>query len=93
MVSELLKSAQKLKESYAMLSTFLPIKNPILVNPGVTHSVTLHSSRDECSVTEWVTAGLTRVSLGQFGIFLRLVCTEAGMDLHIYLFYLFIQFL
>ena len=29
----------------------------IFGNPGVTHSVTLHSSH-ECSVTEWVTDGV-----------------------------------
>ena len=34
---------------------------PILVYPGVKHSVSLLSSRDECSVTEWVTPGLPRM--------------------------------
>ena len=33
----------------------------ILVYPGVKHSVSLLSSRDECSVTEWVTPGLPRM--------------------------------
>ena len=35
----------------------------ILVSPGVSHSVILHPSLDECSVTQWLTPGFTRMVL------------------------------
>ena len=48
------------RPSYFSIFWFLLQPFHIIVSPGVTHSVTLHSC-DECSVMEWVTPGLTRM--------------------------------
>ena len=56
--------------SFAMLIVLCPfyfvalISLGILVSPGVIHTFTLHLSRDESSVTEWIAPGLARMLAG-----------------------------